>query len=235
MSPLTGRIIIASLLGCLLVGAWGCSSAGSARWERRTLATLQSHDPIAQREALLELEGPATPAVRQAAEAILRGSQDQFSRAMAADALARIGTPDSAEELRLSAGQDVSDEVRLRALRALVALQGEGAADVLESAVAGDPEPTVRVTAVELAARSLAPERAMPILLRALRDDSKAVRITAYQHLCALTGETLPLEDYEGWQKAASARAAGARQDAAPAPVQPEGPVESTPALEPEP
>lgn len=203
------RIIVVAVVAWAPLVAAGCAGSSARNPESLALASLRSRDAAAQREAFLELEGPLSPALREAGEAILARDVNPMMRALAADALGRCGASESAGELRLSVQQDARWVVRKRALAALVAVSQEdgGEGEILAAVLANDPHPNVRVEAVELAGRTLPADRATGIIAGAMRpDEADAVIIAAHSWLTRLTGRDIPPTDYERWQEAGARR-----------------------------
>ncbi|MDP6107141.1 MAG: LysM peptidoglycan-binding domain-containing protein [Candidatus Brocadiia bacterium] len=203
------RIIVVAAVAWAPFVAAGCAGSGARNQESIALTSLRSRDAVVQREALLELEGPLSPALREASEAILARDVNPMMCALAADALGRCGASEAAGELRLSVQQDTRWVVRKRALAALLAVSQEdgGEGEILAAVLADDPHPNVRVEAVELAGRTLPADRATGIIAGAMRPgEAEAVIIAAHSWLTRLTGRDIPPTDYERWQEAAGMR-----------------------------
>ena len=190
------------------VPAGGCTILGGPTREAKVLASLQSRQPTDRREALLRLRASdVTPAVRAAVLRVLSTDVDSVARALAADALARLGERAGVDELRLSARRDAAWPVRKRALEALAALLGPDAEEDIEHSLAKDPNPTVRVAAVKLAARNLAPQRAASVILAGLKDTQTVVVLAAHRWLREIVGAVdIAPEDYDAWEQAVETR-----------------------------
>ncbi|MDO8479307.1 MAG: HEAT repeat domain-containing protein [Candidatus Rokubacteria bacterium] len=98
--------------------------------------------------------------------------------------LTPIHGDDRALEALLAALRDQNWFVRMRAVKLLAALRQPGAAEALETAARSDDDEDVREEAL-VALATLAPERALPALLRGLRDEDSWVR----ERVASLLGE----------------------------------------------
>ena len=195
--PHSAWILAAVGAAALLMG--GCGMLGGRTHEERILAALRSEDRADGRKTLLDLEGQATPAVREAVERILATDMEPRTRAIAADALGRSGMQECAAELRQSAREDSHWIVRVRALRALVQILGSRAAEDLEFSLKNDPDPTVRVEAVKLAAPVLPEREAARLIVEGLKDRAQEVKLAAWLELENLTGQEISPNDYDRW------------------------------------
>ena len=197
------RRALTGLAAALLVlAAAGCASPRGLRWERRVLSSLQSPDTVAVRRALIELRRPATPAIVQGVVLALETQPDPCARALAAAALGRLSDARAATVLHRAALQDADWVVRRRALRALAAVDVSEAGRAVPAVIAKDPVSAVRVEAINVAARVLAPDRAARIIVAGLDDQANEVVVTAHAALTRLTGKQIAPTDREAWRKA---------------------------------
>ncbi len=141
-----------------------------------------------RRQALAELKGRVEPGMRVQLETILATELDPASRALAADRLGELGDAASGPELSRSVRSDTRGVVRQKALAALGAVLGAGAADDIKYVLHNDPDPEVRLEAVIQARKCLASVLAVPLLVEALSDRAAAVRLEASAMLSELTG-----------------------------------------------
>ena len=191
------RYLSVGLLFCLLCG--GCALFPRSAENRLSVAR-RSENGSERREALAELKGSAGPKMQRSLEQILETDVDATVRAAAADVLGALALEESVEALRSSARLDVHWLVRKRSARALVGVLGRnGAADV-EFILTKDDDDRVRAEAVALAAEHLDLKDALRLLLEALEDEERLVRLKARHELQALTGKPLPA-DHERWQQ----------------------------------
>ena len=200
----TANLRVLALVGLALLAilASGCSLLSRKPSEEKLLSALASDDREARRQALLEVEPTqGAPDVRKAVEGILANDLDPTTRGLAADALGRLGSRESAAELRLSARKDVHWVVRQRALRALVQILGGDAAEDIELSLKSDPAPAVRVEAVKLAAKTLDSKKAALLLVESLKDTAGEVKLTAHAELKVLTGADFSPNDYKRWRE----------------------------------
>lgn len=103
--------------------------------------------------------------------------------------LGDVATPSLALDLLQFVGDDL-DELRAAAARAMSQASGL-APDVLHE-LAGDPVWFVRLRAI-VSLGKLADRRAIPPLLRGLKDSNRLVRLRAAEALVGLNGEILPI------------------------------------------
>lgn len=189
-----------ALLAIAGLGAGGCALFGRSPEERLRLAR-EGGDSARLREVLLQVQSGPTSAMRSDLEQVLGTEADPTVRAAAADALGKLGSPDSIPQLRAAARQDGHWIVRKRAGRALARILGSDARGDLEFLLRNDPEPRVRAAAVELVAARLPLQDAVPMLVEALRDKADEVRLRAHVALRELTGQSLPPK-HEQWKAA---------------------------------
>jgi len=182
---------------------FGCSVLPRSG-ESRIKVARTGPTPTERREALAALRGRAEPYMRQDLESVLAQELDPAGRALAADLLGEIGEAASAPELSRSVRLDARWIVRMRAMDALVEVQGAGALDDVHHALLNDPQPEVRAEAVLLARRRLKKADAVPLLLEALRDRASVVRLQASAMLKELTGLSAA-PDADSWQEALKA------------------------------
>jgi len=119
-------------------------------------------------------------------------------RAAAADLLGQLGRPEAVPQLRAAAQADAQWLVRVQALAALVAILDEAAGDDLRHTLQHDPDPQVRVKAVQLAGSRSRSADLTELLLEALKDRDAAVRVEACLCLQRLTGKSHP-PDFLTW------------------------------------
>jgi HEAT repeat protein len=196
---LRGHLVLLALSAAVL--ASGCSVFGDAAREQKRLAALGSSDARRRREALIELSGETTRAVRGRVRRILVADPDAAARALAADAAGRLGMTEAAGELVEALRHDGDWRVRRRSAEALVEVQGPGADEQLAFLLAHDPHRAVRIRAIELSAESLEEDAAVGMILESLRDDDPAVQLAAYGRLKALTGLEIHPDDYGRWKE----------------------------------
>lgn len=173
------------------------------------MAALRSRDAEKRIEALSAIEGRVTPAMLDPLVGILRSDMNPMVRALAADRLGTLGAEEALEELRESAERDKSWVVKRRALRALADILGEGVERDLQGTLNDESNETVRAEAVKLAAEQLSGDSRNELLLQALRDESRSVRVLAQVRLREITGKDYAPEEYSRWEEALSEPDAG--------------------------
>ena len=200
MKPAHRRLLNRLPLALALLSLGGCALFGPG-WEQRKINALQSADSSERLDALKDVKDCATPAMRPILEKLLGTDVEPTARALAAEAIGGLGMKDSEETLRLAARRDTSWLVRERALGALVRILGAGAAADLDFAVTNDPYPTIRLKAIEMAVTTLDPKARGALLLKGLKDPSKAVQLTAHKYLKELLGLDIPPDHYAEWSQ----------------------------------
>ena len=187
-----------SFLSVAIIILGGCSVFGPSA-EQRKLKALRSDRSRRRLSALKKVKRKPTPRMRVELEQILATDVNPSARALAADALGKLANKESVEHLRLSTHRDRAWTVRCRALRALVGILQGAAADDLKKVLRRDPHPTVRVEAIKLSSSLEDKQVRGGLLLEGLKDNEKAVKLTAYRELQDMTGENLPPDDLEKW------------------------------------
>ena len=149
--------------------------AAEQRLSGRTAAAERERTALLQR--VRELARAQDPqGVPELAE-VLTGEADASTRRLAVNALANIGGEEATAALR-TAVDDPDPTISVQALRSLQSVMGEQMTSVLAEVVETHPDPTLRRTAVEIAAR-LQGDEARAVIERALEDSDEAVRSAA--------------------------------------------------------
>ncbi|MEF8787705.1 MAG: HEAT repeat domain-containing protein [Planctomycetota bacterium] len=171
--------------------AAGCGLFGPTPEERvQQAAALQ--DSIERRETFLEIAAEPHPDMRPRLQQMLRENRDPTLRALAAEALGRLGTQKDAGSLRDAVRNDRHWLVRKRSLTWLSRIQGAEVTDELRHVLQNDPNALVRAEAVTLALLHSGETDLYPALLQGLQDRSGAVRLLACVELQNLTGGSYP-------------------------------------------
>ena len=186
------RIAVVCLAAVTVAGvASGCGLFGPTPEERvRQAAALQ--EDIEKREAFLELAAEPHPDMRSELQRLLREAPDPTVRALAAEALGRLGSKQDVEFLRQALRNDDHWLVRSRSLEWLSRVLQSGAADDIGHALKNDRNPLVRAEAVRMAVLHAPEDQLYPLLLQALGDPSGGVRMLACVELQTFTGGSFP-------------------------------------------
>lgn len=185
-----GAVVCATALA-LAAAAGGCGLFGPTPEERvRQAAALQ--DSIERRETFLELSAEPHPDMRPELRRILRENRDATIRALAAEALGRLGSSQDVSALRRALKNDRHWFVRKRALTWMCRILGSEATDDLRYALKNDPNYLVRAEAAKLALMHASEQEMFGLLVRALDDSSGAVRMLACVELANLTRGSFP-------------------------------------------
>ena len=185
----------ASTLGmCTIILALvttGCGLFGPTPQQRvQQAGDLQ--DSIEKRATFLELAAEPHPAMRPELQRLLREDRDPTIRALAAEALGRLGTQQDAQSLRRAVRNDPHWLVRKRALTRLSRILEAQVTKDLTYVLQNDPNALVRAEATNQALMRSGEQDLYPVLMQALEDRSAAVRLLACLELQTLTGGSLP-------------------------------------------
>ena len=185
------RVLLVCLLAVGVFASSGCALFGPGPAGRvQNAANLEEEED--KREEFLELAWYPHPAMRPELDKVLRNQQDPCVRALATEALGRLGDDESVKLLRRTAREDPHWLVRSRALTWLCNIEGADARDEMAWTLKNDPDALVRSRATTLAARYLVDEEMHALLLDALEDPAGEVRMTACVELQDLTQQSYP-------------------------------------------
>lgn len=209
---LRGRQVLLAALG-------PATPAEQDRYVRLLTESWQQATSFEDRYRLISVAASVGPRseLLELIQGVLRGDQDRYLRARAAEMLGRLagadGAPAAIVEALVAAANDQWTGVRLAVAGALGSADPAAARPALSELLA-DPWPVVRAAAATSVARAGAEGGALPVIVAALDDRSPAVQANAARLLGELgSPEALaPLRAFaESDERPVEARAAAAR------------------------